>query len=493
LLINDSYSNDLHSLRVALDFLLQQKQFHRRTLILSDIPESGLPDPELYTEVAMLLKEKKIDRLLGVGPALLKNQTALLQSGLTEQKFYPDTNALLGDLPTLSFEGEAILLKGARRFTFEKISAQLELQVHETVLEIRLNDLAHNLNVFRAMLPPGTRIMAMVKAFSYGSGSGEVAALLQHRQVDYLAVAYADEGIALREGGITLPIMVMNPEPSAYEAIIRYQLEPELYSLPVLQNFLQAARQSGKVIPVHLELETGMHRLGFESREIEPLIDLLRSQQSLQVNSIFSHLSGSEDPAEDAYTLEQIRLFELHSEKIRGALPYPVLRHILNTAGISRFPKACFDMVRLGLGLYGIDSTRQLQSQLLQAGSLHTTISQIKQLEAGDTVGYNRAGIARQPMTIATVGIGYADGYPRRLSNGRGYMLVNGQKAPVVGKVCMDMTMLDITGLNAREGDPVLVFGPMLPVETIAGWSDTISYEILTGISRRVKRVYYQD
>ncbi|MEO6168721.1 MAG: bifunctional UDP-N-acetylmuramoyl-tripeptide:D-alanyl-D-alanine ligase/alanine racemase [Chitinophagales bacterium] len=497
-LINDSYNSDLNSLAIALDFLDQQKQHAKKTLILSDILESGVSDEKLYRDVSQLVQSKGVNRLIGIGEAISKQQELFLRNKNLVTAFYPSTEAFLHSFSNEQFTDETILLKGARPFAFERIGKRLEQKAHETILEIDLNALIHNLSVYQALLKPQTKIMVMVKAFSYGSGSFEVANALQFHKADYLAVAYADEGVELRKAGITMPIMVMNPEQKSFDTIIQYHLEPELYSLRLLRQFIHTISLSKDKIknsyPVHLEVETGMNRLGFSPDDLNELCQLLAENAVLQVKSIFTHLAGSEEASLDDYSRMQIHRFSMMSESIIKKLHYPVSRHVLNSAGISRFPDAQFEMVRLGIGLYGIDGTEKVQHLLKNVSTLKTTISQIKKIVAGETVGYGRMGIAANDMMIATVGIGYADGLNRSLSRGAGKMMVRNKLAPIIGNINMDMTMIDITNIqDAEEGDEVIVFGDALPVQQLAQWGNTIPYEVLSTISRRVKRVYYQE
>lgn len=497
-LINDSYNSDLNSLAIALDFLDQQKQHAKKTLVLSDILESGMSDEKLYREVSQLVQSKGVERLIGIGTAISKQQDLFIQQPSLAATFYPSTETFLAAFSADQFHDETILLKGARPFAFERIGKKLEQKAHETILEIDLNALLHNLSVYQAMLKPQTRIMVMVKAFSYGSGSFEVANALQFHKADYLAVAYADEGVELRKAGITMPIMVMNPEQKSFDTIIQYRLEPELYSLRLLKQFIHAVSllrdRAQDAYPVHIELETGMNRLGFHADDLAELNALLSVNPQLHVKTIFTHLAGSEDLSLDDYSRMQIHRFSMMSESVIQQLSYPVWRHVLNSAGISRFPEAHFDMVRLGIGLYGIDASEKIQQQLKNVSTLKTIISQIKKIHAGETIGYGRKGMAAAAMTIATVGIGYADGLHRSLSCGMGNMMIRGRLAPVVGNINMDMTMLDITHIpDAEEGDEVIVFGDSLPVQQLAQWAGTIPYEVLSTISRRVKRVYYQE
>jgi alanine racemase len=486
--IDDSYSLDLSSLAIALDFLKQQNQHRHRTLILSDIPG---PDSEaVYEQVRHLLETKSVSRLIAIGPKIGK----YVGNFNCEVELFGSTADFLNRFSTLRFQNETILLKGARAFEFENISRLLTQKVHETVLEINLNALENNLNYYKSLLGTETRIMAMVKAFSYGSGSFEIANLLEFNKVDYLAVAYADEGVSLRNAGCTLPIMVMSPDALAFETIIQHKLEPEIYSVRILNEFEELLnRKNLEHYPVHIKLDTGMHRLGFMEDEMDELLSFLRESRSMRVQTVFSHLVASEDEAHDSFTLQQIDLFERMSDRLSAGLSYSFLRHLANTSGISRWPEARFDMVRLGIGLYGIDSAFKENSPLQTVTSLKTSISQIKQIPAGDTIGYGRAGKMPDGGTIATVKIGYADGYSRALGNGNGKMIVGGKVVPTIGKICMDMCMLDITGIQAAEGDEVIVFNDVIKVEDIAFQLHTIPYEVLTGISQRVKRIYYYE
>ena len=487
-IINDSYSADVNSLVIALDFLAQQQQHPKKTVILSDVLQSGQPEAILYKQIADILQQKNLFRFIGIGPGITAN--AALFTALPEKYFFNNTEEFIGQLPVLHFHDETILLKGARKFQFENISRALEQKLHETVLEINLNALRNNLKTYSSLLKKDVKLMAMVKAFSYGSGSFEIANLLQHAGADYLAVAYTDEGVELRKAGIRLPIMVMNTDVAGFDNLLRYRLEPEIYSFNILDSFRYYLQQQ-KVThyPIHIKLDTGMHRLGFLLPDIDPLCQILTGSEQLQVKSVFSHLVGSENPVHDTFTKQQAALFIQMTTQLEKAIGYRFLKHIANTSAIHRHPDLQFDMVRLGIGLYGVDEKQSLQN----VTTLRTTISQIKQIQPGESVGYNRRAVVNKPSTIATVRIGYADGYPRLLGNGKGKMLVNGKLAPVIGNVCMDMTMLDITGIPAGEGDDVIVFGETLPVSEVAAWADTIAYEMLTNISQRVKRVYYEE
>jgi len=487
-LINDSYNSDYVSLIVAIDFLMQQNQSPQKTVILSDILQSGREEEEFYHQLAALLKSKGVDRFIGIGNALMNHQSSFN----IPSEFYRTTEDFLSKLHTITFGNEAILLKGARSFEFEKISDALELKTHSTCLEINLNAMAYNLNYFRSLLKPDTKIMVMVKALSYGSGTFEIANMLQFQKVDYLAVAYADEGVELRRAGIQLPVMVMNPEFRSFEAIVDYRLEPEIYSISILNKFLLFIKERGlKNFPVHIKFDTGMHRLGFSEEEIVTVTEALVQSNLLMVQSVFSHLASSEDENHDEFTKLQISRFEKMSKTVSNALSYRFFRHILNSAGIERFPEAQFEMVRLGIGLYGISSGNA--SKLKNIGTLKTIISQTREVKAGDTVGYGRKGIAVNKMKVAVIPIGYADGLNRKLGNGAAKFLVNGKFAPTIGNICMDMCMLDVTGIKISEGDPVIIFGEDLPVSELAEKLGTIPYEILTSISTRVNRVYYQE
>ena len=491
-IINDSYSADLQSLAVSLDFLNQQNQQEKRTVILSDILQSGESAAILYKKVAQLLVQNNVYRLIGIGQAISEN--ANLFFSIKETFFYSSTETFLSNLHVHIFQQEIILLKGARIFQFEKISRLLEQKFHETQLEINLNALRHNLAVYKKMLQPGVKMMAMVKAFSYGSGSFEIANVLQHAGVDYLAVAYADEGVELKTAGIKIPVMVLNTETAGFENIVKYRLEPELYSFTILNGFINFLKDK-KVenYPVHIKIDTGMHRLGFEEKEIIELCSVLNENNCIKIISVFSHLAASGAAAFDDFTNQQTVLFMKTADIIEQSIGYSFIRHIANSSAVYRHPHLQMNMIRLGIGMYGIDGTAAVQHKLQNVTTLKTTIAQIKHVKKGESIGYNRAAIAEKDLKIATVRIGYADGYPRLLSNGKGKMLVNGNSAAVIGNICMDMTMLDITGMEVLEGDEVIVFGEEPNVSVIAEWAQTISYEILTNISQRVKRVYFEE
>lgn len=497
LIINDSYSADISSLEIALTFLEQQSTGIKRTVILSDFLQSAVPDDKLYTQVTESLKKHRVSRLIGIGERISKSLRHLIagsENGLTAELF-SSTAEFLQQFRSSLFKEEAILVKGARVFAFEQIAQLLEQKVHQTVLEINLNAIAHNLKEYQRILKPSTKIMAMVKAFAYGSGGAEIAGILQYHKIDYLGVAYADEGVDLRKAGIGLPIMVMNPEENAFDAIVENNLEPELYSFELLKSFDSFLQKEGlQQYPVHIEVETGMNRLGFAIGEIEKLSDCLVSTLSFRIQSVFSHLAASEEAIQDDFTWQQFWLLENASNHLQEKLGYSFIRHIANSAAATRHPELQLEMVRLGIGLYGVDSTASDSLKLQTVTTLKSTIAQLKELKAGESVSYNRKGIVRRDSLIATIRLGYADGYPRRLGNGIGKVWVNGKLAPVIGTVCMDMFMVDVTGIeNVREGDEVIVFGNQLSVQQVAQWAETIPYEILTGISQRVKRVYFEE
>lgn len=490
--IDDSYNSDIQSLEIALNFLNQQNQHSKKTLILSDIFQSGLQESVLYAQVAELVKSKKVDKFIGVGQALTNYSEHI---DVPEKRFFESTDALLNELGRLNFKDETILLKGSRSFEFERISRVLSQKSHETMMEINLNALLNNLNYYKSKLKPGVKVMAMVKAFSYGSGTFELANMLQYNKVDYLAVAYTDEGVSLRQAGITLPIMVLNAESSAFEKLTEYKLEPVIFSFDLLDEFIKYAQlRDISNYPVHLKIDTGMHRLGFEEFEIETLCDLLEINPYIKVQSAFSHLAGSEAAEHDLFTQKQIDRFEIAYKQIEEALGYKIIKHMSNTSGITRWPAAQYDMVRLGIGLYGVDAAISITDNGLQPiTTLKTSVSQVKKIPAGDTIGYGRKGVMANDGKIATVRIGYADGYLRAFGNGVGKMLVNGVYAPTVGNVSMDMCMIDVTGLAVEEGDEVIVFNDQYRIEELATQIGTIPYEILTNISQRVKRVYFYE
>jgi alanine racemase len=487
-LIDDSYSSDFQSLKIALDFLESQKQYKKKTLILSDIFQSGLVLDELYSQVSHLIISNKINRVLVVGKTIsgFKNKFPNCLAFETTEKF-------IEEMDTIPFENETILIKGARHFHFEEIVSSLEEKTHETVLEINLNAISHNLNFFKSKLNPETKLMVMVKAFSYGNGGFEVAKLLSHHKVDYLGVAFADEGISLKNAGIDLPIMVLNPESTSYSALIQHHLEPEIYSIKGLTAFLKIAQQKKlKNYPIHIKLDTGMHRLGFEEENIDELVAKLKGNKSVEVKSILSHLATSDDMKLIDFTLSQIKLYEKLSSKLMDELQINPIRHILNTSGITNFQETQYDMVRLGIGLYGVSNDDEEQKSLENVGTLKSIISQIRTIEAGESVGYGRRFIAKKLKKIATIPIGYADGISRHWGNGVGYVVIKNQKATIVGSICMDMLMVDITDIDCNEGNDVVIFGENPSVSFMAKQLDTIPYEIMTSISQRVKRVFYR-
>ena len=489
-LINDTYNSDAASLDIALDFMARRPEIQnkQKVLILSDMFQTGLPATELYANVADLLNRRAIDHFIGVGPEISHAHSLFLM----KKSFFPSGEALAdsGLLDTL--HDSLVLIKGSRPFGFEKITAALSLRVHETTLHVNLDALAGNLNYYRSFMKPETKMVCMVKASAYGAGSVEVAKTLQDRGVNYLAVAVADEGAELRRAGITAGIIVMNPEMTAFKTLFDYQLEPEVYNFKLLDALIKAAEKEGiQGFPVHIKLDTGMHRLGFDPRlDLPALIDRLHHQTSVIPRSVFSHFVGSDSPDFDDFSARQFALFDEASKTLQAAFPHKILRHICNSAGIERFPERHLDMVRLGLGLYGIDpiDNRSLQN----VTTLRTTILQIRECPKGDSVGYSRRTVLERDSRIAAIPIGYADGLNRHLGNRRGYCLVNGQRADYVGNICMDVCMIDVTDTDCREGDTVEIFGDNLPPAELARLLDTIPYEILTSVSDRVKRIYFQ-
>ena len=503
LLINDSYSLDINSLSIALDFVQHENRNFRKALIMSDFVQSGMPDDELYAQVAQLVRQRGISRLIAIGPALDHNRHCF--SGI-DTLFFASTDQFLQDFDINSFQNETILLKGARIFGFEKIAKLLQRKSHETVMEVNIDAMIHNLNYYRSRLHPGTKLMAMVKAASYGAGKVEVASALQFNHVDYLTVAYADEGVELRRNGIRLPIMVMNPEEASFDDIVKYRLEPDIYSFRILELFSHRVRLHGGRMPVHIELDTGMHRLGFSGDDMQPLAARLNElSDALEVRSIFSHLACADDPSMDDFTRGQIDRFRSWSDTLKSLLSShsshnAPLCHILNSSGIARFPEAQMDMVRLGIGLYGVAPEPDVQARLRQVSRLVTRISQLKDIPEGESVGYNRRWIASRPSRIAIIPIGYADGLNRHLGYGNGHVVIAGHEVPIIGSVCMDMCFVDVTGVECAEGDPVVLFGdsgsagaPADLLQRNAAAAGTIPYEMLTSVSPRVKRVYFQE
>ncbi|MFV8374411.1 bifunctional UDP-N-acetylmuramoyl-tripeptide:D-alanyl-D-alanine ligase/alanine racemase [Flavobacterium sp. LB1P71] len=488
-IIDDSYSSDFQSLKIALDFLESQNKRQKKTLILSDIFQSGLSNEALYSKVAQLIVSNKITRVIGIGETISSFENKFINCVT-----FKNTEAFISNFDDLNFNNETILIKGARTFHFEEIVALLEEKTHETVLEINLNAISHNLNFFKSKLKPKTKIMVMVKAFGYGSGGLEIAKLLEHHKVDYLGVAFADEGISLKNGGINLPIMVLNPETTSFAAIIQHQLEPEIYSLKGLRAFLKIAEQKKlKHFPIHIKLDTGMHRLGFENNTIDDLIATLKGNQTVKVKSVLSHMATSDDIEHKDFAHSQIDLFEELSSKLMTELEIKPIRHILNTSGISNFSDAQYDMVRLGIGLYGVSNDSDEQKYLENVGTLKSVISQIRTIPAGESVGYGRRFMAEKPTKIATIPIGYADGISRAWGNGLGFVTIKNEKATILGSICMDMLMVDISEIDCKEGDAAIVFGESPTVNFIAQKLNTIPYEVLTSISQRVKRVFYRE
>ncbi len=496
IVINDSYSTDISSLEIALGFLEQQSAGIRKTVILSDFLQSALPDEALYELVAEKLIRHKVNKLIAIGDKI-SSTLSLFLSGpdISEVSYYKNTQEFTESFRHSQFRDEAILVKGARVFAFERIVQLLELKAHQTVLEINLSAIAHNLKQYQQLIQPQTRIMAMVKAFAYGSGGAEIAGILQYHKADYLAVAYTDEGVELRKAGIRLPVMVMNPDESSFDLLTSNRLEPELYSIEMLQAFDLYLRQEGiQQYPIHIEIETGMNRLGIAVADMERLAGLLLSTSSFSLQTVFSHLAASEEAANDDFSKQQFTLFQQAADELQQRTGYPFLRHIANSAAAVRHPAMQLDMIRLGIGLYGVDSARSGQLSLQTVATLKSSIAQLKRVSIGESVSYNRKGILTHDALIATIRLGYADGYPRRLGNGAGKVLIRGKEAPVIGTVCMDMFMVDVTGLpEVKEGDEVIIFGPQMAVEAVAAAAGTIPYEIMTGISQRVRRVYYQE
>jgi alanine racemase len=487
LLIEDYYNSDPGSLGMAIEFLRAQNG-RKTTLILSDFIESGRNQNDLYAEVAEGIRKAGIERFIGIGPSLSSNRSFFDPRSV----FLYSTEEFILHFNPSDFSGEIILIKGARRFEFERIGMLLEQQVHQTVLEVNLDAISHNLSEFRQHLDHGTRIMAMVKAFAYGSGPAEIATLLEYHRVSFLGVACADEGVELRNAGVTLPVMVMNPDPSSADVMIRYNLEPEIYSLSSFKQFSGAASRHGLVdYPVHIKIDSGMHRLGFMPEEIDDLCSLIKNQGSVKIVSVFSHFAASEDPSFDDFTHRQARVYLEAAEKIRKSAGYNFLRHICNSSAILRFPQYQFDMVRPGLGLYGAGKFSGLN--LKPAGRFRSTISQVKMVPAGEPVGYGCADVSAHDRMIGILPVGYADGLNRKLGNGNGNILIRKKKVPIIGNVCMDLCMVDITGIDAEAGDEAEIFGENISIEELAEKCQTIPYEILTSIPARVKRVFFRE
>ena len=491
-LINDSYNSDINSLDIALDFMNRRPDHkgRRHTLILSDIYQSGKASRELYKEVSDLALKRDVEKFIGIGPQLCA-QAEEIQ--LPEKFFFHTVEQFIHSEVFRSLHNEVILLKGARKFGFDQVTELLVKKVHETILEVNLNNVVENLNHYRSFLKPTTKLVCMIKADAYGSGSVEIAKTLQDHRVDYLAVAVADEGVTLRRNGITANVMIMNPEMTAFKTMFDYDLEPEVYSFRLLEALIRAAEKEGITdYPVHVKFDTGMHRLGFDpTADMKRLIDRLKHQNAIIPRSVFSHFVGSDSDAFDDFSARQFALFDAGSKQLQAAFSHKILRHMDNSAGIEHFPERQMDMCRLGLGLYGVDP--RTNAMLQNVSTLKTTILQMHSVKAGETVGYSRKGVIEHDSLIAAIPIGYADGLDRRLGNRRCYCLVNGKKAPYVGNICMDVAMIDVTGIDCREGDRVEIFGDHLPVTVLSDVLETIPYEVLTGVSTRVKRVYFQD
>ncbi len=491
-LINDSYNSDINSLDIALDFMNRrpEQKGRKRTLILSDIYQSGMTPETLYREVSVLCEKRGVEKFIGIGPQIKSEAN---QINIFEKYFFESCEEFIDSKVFNNLRNEVVLIKGARPFGFDHLTELLEQKVHETILEVNLNALVDNLNFYRSFMKPETKIVCMVKADAYGAGAVEVAKTLQDHRVDYLAVAVADEGVTLRKAGITQNIMIMNPEMTSFKTMFEYELEPEVYSFRLLDALIKAARKEGITgYPVHIKLDTGMHRLGFNtSLDVEKLIDILHHQQAVVPRSVFSHFVGSDSANFDEFSALQFERFDKASKRLQAAFPHKILRHMDNSAGIEHFPERQLDMCRLGIGLYGVDS---IDNRILNTVStLKTTILQLRHVPKEETVGYSRKGVLTRDSMIAAIPIGYADGLNRHLGRGRCFCLVNGKKAPYVGNICMDVAMIDVTDIDCKEGDIVEIFGNHLPVTVLSDCLDTIPYEVLTGISNRVKRVYFQD
>jgi alanine racemase len=487
-IIDDTYNNDLAGLQISLNFL-SGLQKEKKGLILSDILQSGLKDEVMVKRIADNLGEAGVHHFIGIGPVLLAHRQ-LIETRLPSL-FFSGTDEFLDKVNWDDFQNEAILVKGARPFQFEKIIGRLQKKIHGTVMEIDLGAMVDNLNFIKSRLKPAVKLMVMVKAFAYGSGSEEVASLLQYHKVDYLGVAYPDEGVELRRNHILLPIMVMNPSEESFATVLDYDLEPEIYSISMLRSLVVFL--NGRICNVHLKVDTGMRRLGIEEDDATEVIRVLRANENIKVVSVFSHLAGADEPVHDAFTQEQAGRFLAITERLKDELKINPIRHILNSPGILRFPDLQWDMVRLGIALYGIDPTRESVSGLKPVATLKTIVSQIKKVKPGESIGYGRSGRAAKWITVATIAIGYADGFSRAFSNGVGSVWIHGKRARVIGNVCMDMTMVDVTDIEVKEGDEVIVFGKELPIEEVAARVSTIPYEILTSTSERVKRVFYAE
>lgn len=497
IIINDTYSLDLNSLKIALDFLNSQQQYSKKSLIISDFHQSKPLQEEDFKEIARLLERNHLHRLIAVGEDFSQHQHYFSESEYHyKASFYKTTEALIDELETFHFKNEAILIKGARNFRFERVAALLQFKTHQTVMMVNLPAVIHNLNHYRALLQPEVKIVAMVKALSYGLGDAELINELQYHNIDYLAVAYGDEGVRLRKRNIKTPIIVLGAEAHSFDILIHYQLEPEIFNLHYLRQLEQTLQNypSQTDFKIHIKLDTGMHRLGFDEAELEELIQILQGHPQIKIASVFSHLAAAEDPGEDDFTRKQIADFGRMSQYIREHFNYPILRHILNSAGITRFPEAQFDMVRLGLGLYGFSSLEEDRDRLQHTVTLKSIVTQIKTIRKGETVGYNRTFTAPRDMSVGIVPIGYADGFFRELSNGVGTVIINRKHAPIIGKICMDMCMIDLSEIeNVHIGDDVIIYGEENRIDDIADRIQKTPYELLTAISRRVPRIYVME
>ncbi len=492
LILDDTYSLDRTSLAMALNYLDTQTQLPDKTLIISDFEQAGRLLPEDFSQIDELLQHHHIGKLIAIGQEFTQHQHLF---HIRQQYFYPDTASFLAKLAEHSFAYEAILVKGARSFHFEDIVNHLLHKTHLTTLNVSLPAITHNLHYYRSLIRPETKMVAMVKALSYGLGDAEIINELIHQKIDYLAVAYTDEGVRLRKRHIQTPIIVLGAEAHSFEVMVQHHLEPEIFNFYYLQEFLNVLTDFPEIttFPIHLKLDTGMHRLGFDLEDLPRLIQLLTDNPQLKVASVFSHLAVADDPSEDEFTRLQIQRFATMTDQLRQGLGYPFLRHILNSAGIVRFPEAQFDMVRLGIGLYGFSDMPSVQANLHNVATLKTLATQVKTVKAGETIGYGRSFHVQHDMQVAIIPIGYADGYPRDFSNGKGFVMVQGHLVPVVGKICMDMCMLDVTGLSVHEGDEVIVYGEGNTAQDAANRIGRIPYELLTALSSRVPRIYVKE
>lgn len=492
IVINDTYSLDFNSLRIALAFVQSQIRYSKRTVILSDFAQIGKIAKPVYLQLNELLKENGITKFIAVGTEFYMNRKCF---DIPEQFFFKDTNELIHNISTIPFDQEAILVKGARAYRFEKIVDILQLKSHRTILQVSLPALVQNLNYYRSLITPATKVVAMVKAMCYGLGDAELINELQYYNIDYLAVAYTDEGVNLRKKNINLPIIVLGAEAESFEMMINYGLEPEIFNFYSLRELVKALSSHAdiKEFKIHLKIDTGMHRLGFLPEEIADAIALIKQHSQLHVASVFSHFAAAEDPAEDEFTRKQITVFKEVTSIIQAAFDYPVLRHIANSAGISRFPEAHFDMVRVGIGLYGFSSIEKDKPFLQHVATLKTVITHIVEIGKGETVGYNRTFTAQEPTKVGIIPIGYADGLAPELSRGIGNVIIQNKKAPIIGKICMDMTMINLNGIEAQEGDEVIIYGDQNRIDDISARIGKIPYHLLTAISKRVPRIYIME